>query len=62
VWQQDVTKGYVAALEEQAPGEAPGRATAEALQTELDPKKECPYCGELAAAGAERCKTCGTGL
>jgi hypothetical protein len=62
VWQQDVTKGHVAALEEQAPGEAPGGATAEDLQAELDPKKECPYCGQLAPASAERSKTCGTGL
>jgi len=26
------------------------------------PKKECPYCGQLATANAQRCRTCGTNL
>jgi hypothetical protein len=46
-----------------APPESPtpGGVTAEDLQAE-DPKKECPYCGQLNGARAERCRMCGTGL
>jgi hypothetical protein len=42
-------------------GASPGGVTAEDLQAE-DPKKECPYCGQLNGASAERCRTCGIGL
>jgi hypothetical protein len=61
--------------EDQAPGEAGAEDARPAfpvpefrawhpyedLQAE-DPEKECPYCGQLAAASAQRCRTCGTVL
>jgi hypothetical protein len=61
--------------EDQVPGEANAEDARPAFPTSEfrawrpyedlhaeDPKKECPYCGQLAPASAERCRTCGTGL